>query len=312
MGKVVVVGSLNQDLIFSTMQFPAPGETRLGEFSACLGGKGLNQAVACHRMEVDTHFITAMGADSFADNARAFLSDENLAFTAQVHQSTHTGAASIVVDGHAENLIVVAPGANAALGVEFMNEQEQLIAQADVLLVQLEVNISAVQRALEIATENQVFRICNPAPIREDVPPGLWQMVDLVTPNESEFSHYLKQHFQIEPQPDFWFEPEEQLHEWCNAWGVENVIITLGQFGCFVSRLNDIENAYRVLPPETEAKDTTGAGDAFSGALAAALSQNNQDIRSAVKQAVNVSALSVETVGTTPSFPTLSRYKERF
>ncbi len=317
MASVVVVGSLNQDLIFHTPQFPAAGETRLGQFSSCLGGKGLNQAVAAARQGAETTLIAALGQDVFAEQARTFLAREGMHTALEVVEAAHTGVASITVDDSGENLIVVAAGANARLSPAHVQAQETVIAEADVLLVQLEVNPEAVLAALQLARQHGVFTVLNPAPLREDVPEDIWQWADLITPNETEFAWYLKQHRQLELHPDYWMETEAQLHTWSRQLSPAACVITLGQMGALAAVDDDGEQAFRVLPEMVEAVDTTGAGDAFSGALAAGLAETRAggktpDWPALLQQASRVAALAVEKPGTTTAFPTRTQVQQRF
>ncbi len=317
MAALVVVGSLNQDLIFRTGQFPAPGETRLGQYSTCLGGKGLNQAVAAARMGVETAMIGAIGPDSHGETARNFLQQEGIAAHLQRVEDSHTGVASITVDDSGENLIVVAAGANAALSEAHVQSLESTIAEARVLLVQMEVNPAAVLAALQLAREHGVFTVLNPAPLREDIPEEIWQWADLITPNETEFAWYLKQHRQLELHPDYWMEAEAQLHAFSRTLSPAACILTLGQMGALAAVDDDAEQAFRVLPEAVEAVDTTGAGDAFSGALAAGLAEQldhglTPDWPALLQRASQVAALAVERPGTTTAFPTREQVQQRF
>ena len=315
MPALVVVGSLNRDLIFRTTQFPAPGETRLGRFDSCMGGKGLNQAVAAARLQVGTAFIAAVGADGFAEEARRFLQTEGIDARLQQVDTAHTGVAGITVDGSGENLIVVAAGANAALSAEHIHHQAELIAGARVLLVQLEAGLKAVEAAMRLAREHGVFTVLNPAPIREDVPDSLWQLADLITPNETEFAWYLRQRTGVELHPDYWLEREAQLHAWSRELSPAGCILTLGSMGALVAVDPDPDKAFRVLPEVVDAQDTTGAGDAFSGALAAWLARHEgqaPDWEMPVRQATRVAALTVEQPGTTRAFPSLEQLQQRF
>lgn len=317
MAALVVVGSLNQDLIFRTGQFPAPGETRLGQYSTCLGGKGLNQAVAAARLGVETAMIGALGPDSHGEMVRDFLQQEGISAHLQLVEHSHTGVASITVDDGGENLIVVAAGANAELSPAHVQSLESMIAEAQVLLVQLEINPVAVMAALQLARKHGVFTVLNPAPLREDVPEDIWQWADLITPNETEFAWYLKQHRRLELHPDYWMETEAQLHTWSRQLCPAACVITLGQMGALAAVDADAEQAFRILPEMVQAVDTTGAGDAFSGALAAGLAETRAcgqapDWPTLLQQATRVAALAVEKPGTTTAFPTRAQVQQRF
>ncbi len=317
MAILAVAGSLNQDLIFHTAQFPAAGETRLGRFSSCLGGKGLNQAVAAARQGVTTRFIAAVGDDLFAEQARDFLQREGIQACLQTVADAHTGVAGITVDDSGENLIVVAAGANDHLSVEHVQAQREAITGAHVLLVQLEAAPEAIVTAMELARQAGVFTLLNPAPLRQDVPAEVWQLADLITPNETEFAWYLKQQHGLELHPDYWMEPETQLHAWARRLSPAGCVLTLGSMGALVAVSDDPEQAFRALPEPVQAIDSTGAGDAFSGALAAGLARQRAagevpDWPALVQQAGRVAALAVERPGTTTAFPTLDEVKQRF
>ncbi len=322
MTDISVIGSLNQDLIFSTQQFPAPGETRVGKFNADLGGKGLSQAVAAHRLGAETLLLSAIGADSFAQSARAFVKAEGLNAKFETHDELTTGAASVVVDSAGENLIVVAPGANAALSGTHVTQHKSEIESSKVILVQLESSLEACEAALKAGATSGAIRILNPDPIRDDAPKALFDRSDIVTPNETEFAHYLKALFGDEVLSGFWFEPEDQLHRVCQQMEVPTVVITLGEMGCFVShnprlpgrpvKVADKGEYYRVLPPPVDAVDTTGAGDVFNGALAVGVSRFPEEFSRAVHYACAAAALSTEKRGRVVAIPAAAEVQQRF
>ncbi|HZN58669.1 MAG TPA: PfkB family carbohydrate kinase, partial [Planctomycetota bacterium] len=151
MTEVVVVGSCAQDLTFVADALPRPGETRIATLAFGPGGKGSNQAVACHRLGVETLFIGAVGDDPFGEAYRAFAQREGLPVSLEVLHDAATGVAAIVVDPQSQNQITVALGANAKLSREHVERNRGAIEAAKVLLVQLEANLDAVRHALEIA-----------------------------------------------------------------------------------------------------------------------------------------------------------------
>ncbi|MFK7887363.1 MAG: ribokinase [Gammaproteobacteria bacterium] len=319
MQDVVVVGSFVQDFAFSTQAFPAPGETRIGLFATGPGGKGFNQAVAANRQGVATLFIGAVGDDMFAEKARVFAREEQLECGFETIDSQPSGAASIVINAQAENLIVVALGANDALSTEHIDSFTAQIRHAKVVVSQLENNITATVRAFEIARAANVITLLNPAPINESLSVEVLRHVDILTPNETEFAFLCKHLFGIELAAEYWLEDSANLHETCRKLNVPIVVITLGAHGAFVSMSDDAaqsaltEHFFSVPPAKVNPIDTTGAGDAFNGGLAAALAEHGtQAIIDACTKASRVGGLSTEKPGTAPAMPTRAQIAARF
>ena len=320
MTDVVVVGSYVQDLAFNTAVFPAPGETRIGSFTAGPGGKGFNQAVASHRQNVETLFIAAVGDDIFATGAREFIANEGMRAELQVCMDHPTAAASIVVNQEAQNLIVVALGANEYLSTEYVDRFHDDIAGAKYLVCQAENNLAATARAMEIAKHHQTETILNPAPINEGVTLSLLQSADIITPNETEFIFLMRKVLNQTIADDFWLEDDASIHDYCCQTNVATVVLTLGDKGCFVSHnpkmaenprhKDDSYNYYRVPAINITAVDTTGAGDAFNGGLAAGLVKFPGDFRQAVHFASTVAGLSTTKPGTAPAMPSAEAVKE--
>ena len=309
MSEVVVVGSYVQDLAFRTSVFPQAGETRIGTFLTGVGGKGFNQAVAAHRQGVDTLFLGALGRDGFAAVVRDFADKEALPVRFEEFEGVSTGAASIIVNEVGENLIVVALGANERLSPGFIEQSKLEIVSARVLLVQAECNLGAVQQALELAREAGVTCVFNPAPISEAISLELLQLADILVPNESEFAFLLRHLFSEEVWGDEFIEDDSFLKEQCARFGERTLIVTLGDKGVYVSP-SDGED-YRVSSISVAVKDTTGAGDAFSGGLVAGLVRFEGDLRRAIEYASVVAGLSTEREGTAPAMPTRKEVEEK-
>ncbi|HEU0153538.1 MAG TPA: PfkB family carbohydrate kinase [Arenimonas sp.] len=277
MAKVVVVGSYNQDFVWSSDEMPVPGATRLGTFASGPGGKGFNQAVAAARAGAGTVFITALGADDTAAGARALASAEGIDLRDDVHPGLATGTAGIFVDAAGRNVIVVAPGANAALGAGFVRDQADAFREARVVLAQLEVDADAVQAALDAAGAAGALAILNPAPANAATTDTMLAVADVLTPNETEFAAMLARHEGRHVDPGALATlPDAELHALCRALAPRaTVVVTLGAAGAFVSHgeqsHGDARTSYRQPAHAANAIDTTGAGDAFNGALAAAL-----------------------------------------
>ncbi|MBW8369190.1 MAG: ribokinase, partial [Arenimonas sp.] len=186
-GCVIVVGSYNQDHAWNCDVLPAPGATRLGSYASGPGGKGFNQAVAAARVGAATTFITALGEDAAADQARALAADDGIELRAEIHPALPSGTAGIFVDGNGRNVIVVAPGANEALSVDFIAGQADAFARAAVVLAQLEVDAGAVLAALQAGRSAGALTVLNPAPANAPTSHALLAAADLLTPNETEF-----------------------------------------------------------------------------------------------------------------------------
>lgn len=236
--SVTVVGSINSDVVASCERFPEPGETVSGTaVSYGQGGKGANQARAAARAGASTTFIGAVGDDPAADRVLSSLSDVHLKVSTVPGP---TGTAVITVDGRGENTIVVIPGANAALSLA--DDDRQAIADADVLLLQLEIPIPVVLDAARTAQRAGTTVMLNPSPVRV-LPAELWLVVDVAVVNQSEADE-LASH---------------RVH-------VPTIVTTLGADG---ARMRGPHGEVRVDGLGVDVVDTTGAGDAFTGALAA-------------------------------------------
>ncbi len=259
MPKVVVVGSANVDFTVAVDHLPAAGETVLGkDFYQSLGGKGANQAVAALRAGAEVTFLAKLGADAHGQQLELHLSFLGLPRDSLLRDPNHpTGVALIMVDQAGLNMIAVAPGSNQSLSVEEVKRSSSLIAQARVLLAQLEVPLPAVLEALRIAKKQGVLTILNPAPA-QPLSPDILKLVDVLTPNEGEAQA-------LTGQADVAAAARTLVGQ-----GVTSVVVTLGEQGAL---LVNTEGS-RLFPPfQVNTVDTTAAGDAFCGALACALAE---------------------------------------
>jgi ribokinase len=319
--NVLVVGSFVQDHAWLTDRFPETGETRraLG-FNSGPGGKGFNQAVACLRQGVSTLFVGAIGNDHLGAIAQQFAQDEHLPCRWQVRDDVPTAASSIVVDRTGANLLVVNLAANEHLDADFVRAQSDAFASAKILLVQLENNLDAIRAALALGREHGLVRLLNPAPVHPDLDAELLAQCDLATPNETEFALLIErmtgQRIAAATLPE---RSDAELHALARRLRVPTTVITLGANGCFVShdeasdRRGDAQAFYRLAPANVKAIDSTGAGDAFSGTLAAALIRfAGRPFRDAVSHANRAAAMSTETVGTAPAMPRFDEVIARF
>ena len=278
--NVVVVGSFNVDHVWRCEALPAPGATIAGRYSTGPGGKGFNQAVAARRAGAQTIFVCALGEDAGGAMARGLAAQDG--FTLSAEASTEpTGTGGIYVDARGRNTIVIGPGANAALSIGFVQQQQALLAGAKVVLVQLESPVETIEAALAVAREAGVTTVLNAAPADAPSSIGLLKLADVITPNETEFAALLSRHVgeRVDPN-DVAALDGASLHALCRKLvGSGTVVVTLGAVGVFVSHdedtlRGDSQPYYRVGAEQVHAIDTTGAGDAFNGALVASIAHS--------------------------------------
>ena len=293
MAKITVVGSANIDLVVRTPRMPVKGETILGgPFFSGPGGKGANQAVGAARLGGDVTMVARLGQDQFGDTAAGNFQQEGIHLDFVFRSAdAHTGIASILVDSAGENMIVVASGANAELSPADVEASVDAIMAADVMLVQLESPMATVQRAVEIAHRAGVTVLLNPAPGRP-LADALLRQVDVLTPNQTEAQTITGLAAGTPAEAEI--AARALLKK-----GVGIVIITLGAAGALVVT---VAGAEHVAGFTVDAVDTTGAGDAFNGALAVALSER-QPLVQAVTFANAVAALQVTRMGAAAAMP---------
>lgn len=292
---VAVVGSINMDIVVESTSFPLPGQTVMGRNIAYFpGGKGANQAVAAARLGADVRMIGAIGNDNFGGQLLAGLKAEGIDTRGVKATEGSSGIASILVSG-GENEIVVVPGANGELRPEDVAANASLIEEADIILVQLEIPQVSVEAALKQAKACGKKTILNPAPAGQF--PDEWlPLADIVTPNETELAALVG-----EEQLDDPLKLQEAMNK-LHARGASRIIVTLGANGAALS-LGDGE-IVRVPGHRVTVVDTTGAGDTFHGALAAAWA-GGLELPQALAAAVKASALSVMKEGAQTGMPTL-------
>ena len=290
--RILVIGSSNTDMTVVSDRLPERGETVLGGvFHMGPGGKGANQAVCASRLGADVTFVCKVGNDLFGDNALAGYRSEGMDVSHILRSDKPTGSALILVDGQGENVISVAPGANADFTVQDMDALSPVIRGADYLLLQLEIPVPSVVRAVEIAREAGVFVILNPAPACA-LPEAIFRHVSLIIPNRTELSLLSGVATDTE-------EHIQAAVEKLRAAGVGNVIVTLGSAGALVCR----EGSCMTVPAlRVQAVDTTAAGDTFCGAVCVGLSEG-LSLEEAAAFATKASALTVQKVGAQNSLP---------
>ncbi len=318
MVDVVVVGSYNHDYVWRSAQLPIAGETRLGTFASGPGGKGFNQAIAAARQGARCTFVGALGIDSAAEAALALAASEGVSVCIERQPDLATGSAAILLDAAGQNMIVVGPGANAALSAAHIRQQSQLIAGTRILVLQNETTLAACAEAMQIARRANVLTLYNPAPAADVMAPALLRLSDVLTPNESEFVALLKHSGVIVENEAIADHSDDELHALCRRLGVATVVLTLGARGAFVSHADadsrgDQVSHYRHAAEPAAVLDTTGAGDAFNGGLAAALAHApHAPFANAVRDAGRVAALAVERAGAALAMPLRSEVLARF
>ncbi|MDE0686765.1 MAG: ribokinase [Candidatus Poribacteria bacterium] len=303
--KVTVVGSLNVDLVCRATQRPDKGETLIGDaFDIFTGGKGFNQATAAARLGAEVTLIGSVGADLFGDMLLAATENEriNNRFVTK-RGEVGTGVATIVIEPDGDNSIIVVPRANMALTRADIDAAADEIANANVLLLQLETPVAASEHAAAIAKAHGTTVILNPAPA-QPLPDSLLASVDILTPNESETE--LLSGIKVDNHEDARRAAEVLRGRMVDAPSTA-VVLTLGAQGALM--LTATESAH-VSALTVDAVDTTGAGDAFCGALATTLA-SGETLRAAVAFANAAGAAAVTVVGATPSMPTREKVMTR-
>ncbi|SDL14557.1 ribokinase [Aliiruegeria lutimaris] len=295
-GKIVILGVFVADTAYRAERQPRMGETILGHsFALGPGGKGSNQAVAAAMAGGEVHFVSRLGIDPFADMARATWAKAGVIPEITEDAESYTGAAYIFVEqGSGNNAIIVAPGAAGRIAVSDIEARADLIRSADVFVTQLEQPMAAAYRALEVARSGGVRTILNPAPAAE-IPAEMLALCDYVTPNESEAEGITG--IAVTSVSD-----AERAADALLEKGVGAAIITLGENGALYRDPRQTVHvpAFRV----GDVVETTGAGDAFNGALAAALARG-VDAIVAVRFGCAAAGISVTRPGTAPAMPSL-------
>jgi ribokinase len=307
---VLVVGSVNVDLVIAAPRLPVPGQTVTGgDVARYPGGKGGNQATAAARLGARVAFVGAVGADDMGCEARSALAAEGIDIAGLVETDRPTGVALIMVDPRAENLIAVAPGANGDVHAPHVAAALGRLAPGprDVVLVCREIPADGVRAALEIGREAGSITILNPAPA-DGLDAATLALADVLTPNETELALLVAGG----PAGD---DPESAARQLLASRASAGprltgrgaaareaaVVVTLGAAGALVVRTGTA--AVAVPAPAVQPVDTTGAGDTFNGALAAGLA-DGLDLDGAVRRAVAAAAFSTTRPGARGGMPT--------
>lgn len=300
-GGICVMGSFVVDLTSRAPHLPVKGETVIGTlFRMGPGGKGSNQGVAARRAGGNVTMITKVGKDVFGNIAIENFKKEGL-YSKYIFEDPEnpTGTALIMVDDESANSILVVSGACGNLTPDEIDSCREVLADSQLLLTQLEVNMSATERMIEMAHELDVTVVLNTAPVQA-VSDRLLSMVDIVTPNEVEAA-IIAGLDEVRTMGDY-----RRAADYFFSKGVKYVVITLGKNGAYCSDGKN-EACIPILP--TEAVDTTGAGDAFNGGFVTALSEGRGFFDAAVFGSVTA-GISATRFGTAPSMPTRSEIDE--
>lgn len=284
MSKIVIVGSINADLVFVTDKRPESGSTVMGKkFSTIPGGKGANQAVAASRLGGHVSMIGLVGKDIFGDKMIDNLRNNDVSTIAVEQIDSDTGTAGIIVDSK-DNSIVVIPGANSELDINYIKKHEAILKEAEIVVIQLEIPMNTVEYVVDFCRKFGIKTILNPAP-SQTLSKTLIDNVTYITPNEHEAKEMLG-HMHL----------EDMLKSYPNK-----LIVTLGDKGVIFF---DGKTVHTIPVEKVDALDTTGAGDTFNGALAYALTKENTLLIDAVKFASKAATISVTKHGAQGGMPT--------
>jgi ribokinase len=289
-GQILVIGAANTDLTAYVDRIPEGGETIHGDlFTTGFGGKGANQAVAAKRAGADVALIAGLGADIFGQNTKAHLESEGVDTSAISYGKQPSGVAHIWVDSKGENRIIIIPGANLELTTEFIENAVLKISNLSIVIAQCELPQEFAIAAFKSAKVKNAITILNPAPAVK-LSPELIELSDWIIPNQIEFYSLATE----VPDGDL----VEQIK---NFYPDKNLLVTLGSDGAILRTKNG--EIIKVTAPKTEVIDTTGAGDAFVGAFAAALNAG-KELQIALESAIKFASNSVGKKGAQSSYPT--------
>lgn len=293
MGKIIVAGSINMDVVARSRHHPRPGETVVGnDLQYFPGGKGSNQAVAASRLGGNVFLVGKLGKDAFGHSMSVFLEQENLRLDYLTFSDSHpTGVALIVLNEQSENTIVVVPGSNSMLNPEDVSKV--VVNPGDVVLSQFEIPQETILSLFSRAKATGAITILNPAPAARFIP-GLAEAVDYLVVNETELAF-------LTDGGISWQNVDTIHRQALKLQATENqtIIVTLGAKGLVCV---DREGLIEIPGFEVNVVDSTGAGDCFVGGLAVSLVEKKPLVE-ALRFATACAALSVQKMGASPSMP---------
>lgn len=299
MAEIVVVGSMNMDLVVKTDEIPKIGETLLGnELLQIPGGKGANQGVAIAKLGQKITFLGKVGKDKFGEELLASMSKAGVKIEHIEKEDTSTGLAVINVDNKGNNNIVVIPGANALVDRDYLQRHVEAFEAAEIVVFQLEIPLETVKKGLEMAKDLGKVTILNPAPAME-LDDEMIKNIDILIPNEHELERISK--VKIVDDESIIRSSKILLDK-----GIKKIIVTLGSKGVYFIDKDSSEffEAYK-----TNVVDTTAAGDSFIGGFTASYIED-KDIKKAIDKGQRTAALSIQKVGAQSSLPTKKEVEE--
>ena len=299
---IIVVGSINTDLVAVTKRIPVVGETVLGsDFQIHPGGKGANQAVAVARLGYPVRLIGSLGTDTFGSELRTYLEKAGVDITGVSTSHGASGVAVIVVSEKGDNSIVLAPGSNFKVTPEDIDANISILRSAGMVLAQLEIPLEVIEYLAQVCARENVPLMLDPAPAR-DLPPSIFKDIAWFTPNETEAAFYSGREY----SESNWTAPAEMAKALL-ATGCKGVVLKMGVRGTYLGSHDGIGSSVPAF--SVQAIDTTAAGDAFNAGFATALMLGKSPLDSAAFAAA-VAAISVTRIGAQPSMPSRAEVEE--